>query len=148
MTNAEKRIARYLILAQIASDAGKGIHRLHIEGDEKAHKFGYTLKERYILKAIEIVRKIPNRFYSFFIEERPDQNGYASIIVLFSWKIHGKRSQCSFHTPLGRASKNLRSMICSGRKEHWVGKGRQTSEKYLDSADCLNRLKHFISREG
>lgn len=148
MTGAEKSIARYLILAQIASDAGKGIHRLHIEGDEKAHEMGYTLKEGYILKAIEIIRKIPNNFFRFYIEERPDQNGYASIIALFSWKIHGKRFQCSFHNPYGRASKALKSIIGSGRAEHWTGKGRQSSNNYLDSADCLNRLKQFISREG
>ena len=48
-----KYLARQIVLAQIASDAGKGIHSLHIPGDEKAHRLGYEMKEYFILQAIK-----------------------------------------------------------------------------------------------
>ena len=41
----ERQIAKAICLAQIASDAGKGIFRLHVEGDTEAKYLGYSTKD-------------------------------------------------------------------------------------------------------
>ena len=91
--NYEKDIIKNIILAQIASDAGKGYDNVAqasfpIIGKEvrKSMHFGYTIKDKYIQNAIELINATPRCSINYWCVKAPDQNGYDSIIAYFDIK--------------------------------------------------------------
>ena len=136
---AEKQIAKAICLAQSASDAGKGIFRLHIEGDTEAKYLGYSTKDYWILRAIKIIEHSPRGNFSYFVKEAPDQNGYDSFIIYFNWKVGEKAYQASFHTPFNRADDKIVARADKGVKTHWVGKGKPRNS-FIDSYKAVKSL--------
>lgn len=122
MPDIDRMIAKAVIKAQIASDAGKGNY-WSIDASKRVCRHplntAYGCKPGYILNAVRMIRSSENSMFSYYIEYCPDQNGFDSILVYFEWKIEGRRYQCSFHTPYNRAPKELKNMAGSGRKTRW-----------------------------
>lgn len=137
--NPEKEIARYIILAQTASDAGKGIEFRYIERNctRGAQKFGYDAKLWYILKAISLIRTCDQSMFRYYVTgNTPDQNGYDSVLVYFDVKLKGERRQISFHTPWSEAEGSpLKLLMGSGRKTRWDGKVGGSSDTCYDLAE-------------
>ena len=140
MKDVNSKIAGYICLAQQASDAGKGRYIVFRKKDDKsiemndgyvrrgrrdyqknkknyAQRNAYSVKEEFILRAINLIRNTKSNF-NYFIEASPDQNGFASYITYFDFKIEGKRFQVSFHTPQN-LGKKLEKYINTGRKTRW-----------------------------
>ena len=133
MLSLQNAIAQKVIFAQIASDAGKGNHRLHIKGDDFAHRRGYLVKDKLIKQAIALISNNPLCGWNFFEIGGKDQNGYGSIITYFEYKDRdtGRRYQMSFHTPC-RSLKKLKTS--KGRKTRWTGNVGQSAEDCRDLA--------------
>lgn len=103
----DKRIATAIILAQIASDAGKGDYELaeycnRLVEAYGAKEKGYRKKDDYIRKAIALIRHYGAKevYYHVQMDEkiRQNRNGDPAFIIYFNWKIDGKRYQASFHS--------------------------------------------------
>ena len=101
MFNLNKEIARHICLAQTASDAGKGLNILSLEGDKRAKLWGYSLKDKEIIKAISLINssKITECQLRYYVAEMPDQNGNKSRVVYFYNT--QEKIQISFHTFCG-----------------------------------------------
>lgn len=115
----EKLIARYICLAEKASDAAKGFEALHFSGDHVAAEYGYNAKPAYILKAIKTINSTPRCGWNYWITKEADQNGYPSVLVYFEYKDECNRFQISFHTPYGLADDFI-PLIGKGRKTRWT----------------------------
>ena len=117
MSDVNRIIARHIIYAQMASDAGKGIVSLktscHSFDDEVKNK-GYDTKDGFIFKAVSLIRGTKTNF-NYWVEKAPDQRGNMSFGVYFDFKVDGKRQQVSFHT----FSKKWVSLVHTGRKTRW-----------------------------
>lgn len=150
MTKNEKSCAKNIICAQLSSDAGKRNTKLFDELREsfctviskKEQKdtwyYNYQLKSFFIEKAINIIDKSPRGMFNYFVEFAPDQNGYASFIIYFDFKVEDKRFQVSFHTPESIASDFIKSHAGKGRKTHWVGKA---NKNFTDPREaCANLI--------
>lgn len=124
-----KSIARKVILAQDASDYGKGIPELEYMCSDRYPKYmGYTAKNTYILEALkEISTNKPCGWNFYVCPNQPDQNGYDSVITYFQLKLDGVRYEISFHTPADQAF-SLKRFFGKGRKTHWNGKLGQSRE--------------------
>lgn len=112
-------VIKAICKAQIASDAGKGVHTLTCKNDKNAVNTAYLSKENYILQALGVLTKSKITNINYWCELTGDQNGYPSILVYFDIKINNKRKQVSFHTPLNRASDALFRYVSTGRKTRW-----------------------------
>ena len=139
----EKNIIKNIILAQIASDAGKGYYDVAntsfpIIGKEvrKAKHFGYEIKDKYIRNAIELINTTPRCRVNYWCVKAPDQNGYDSIIAYFDIK-GDKRYQISFHSPWDRTP--LKGYLSHGRPTRW------TKEVKGSIKACLELLKEIQS---
>lgn len=96
-----KKIARNIILAQIASDGGKGYRYFKglVPKEDVAYLLGYDIKDDYILDAINMInRHGKSSGFSYYIGESDIDSWNESAIVYFNFKIDGKRYQVSFHT--------------------------------------------------
>lgn len=102
MFDINKEIARHICLAQVSSDAGKRIYILKMEGTRRAIEWGYTSKDKELIKAIELINsvKITETQFRYFVIEKPDQNGHKSRVVYFYDKIN--KLQISFHCFCGK----------------------------------------------
>ena len=112
-----KEIAKCIILAQIASDSGKGISRLHINGDEKAFQKGYKEKEYNIKKAIELINSSCKCSFKYYCKRSSDYNRRSNSFY-FAFEEKGKQYVISFHSFskddfVRKAKKNFNSII------HW-----------------------------
>ena len=109
-----KEIARHICLAQISSDGGKHKYLHQMKGSKRAYKNGYSQKEVELFKAISLINSKEKSLvdFSFWVEQRPDQNGNTSRVVYFHHK--GSNSQISFH-------------CFGGEMKKLVGKGCPTS---------------------
>ena len=117
----EKEIARNVVLAQVASDAGKKIETdIQIKGSHGARDLGYGLKVNYIMTALKLIRKNKTQF-SYWAEESPDQNGYGSVIVYFEFPLWGEMLQVSFHTPESLVPREMWKLVNTGRPTVWNG---------------------------
>lgn len=123
LDHVERRIARLLVLAQIASDAGKGYYDniLSSKDATNARRKGYSIKPLYLAKALTLMDSIPQGRIHYYVEACPDQNGYTSTLVTFDIKLNDCRYQMSFHNP-GKPE-SLRQWIGKGRKTHWILQG-------------------------
>lgn len=119
MNNKIRNIIHNIILAQIASDGGKNIETLqNIKGAKEAFLKGYSVKDKYILAAINLINTTPRSGINYYIEEKPDQNGYLSLVIYFDIKLNEKKYQISFHSPKNRTS--LYHFCSKGRKTRWT----------------------------
>ena len=103
MKRLNNQIGRYIVCAQIASDAGKGIRTLP-EGQKistqeaEAMANGYYAKDAFITKALKLILRRPGSGFNFWVEKIDDD--FTPFIVYFSFKIDGVRFQVSFHTTM------------------------------------------------
>lgn len=94
-----KKVAELILRAQNASDGGKNIDSLVLCTSEKTYrdnKHGYTGKDMFIMKAIEMIarnRKNTNFRYSVVYDGE-----VAKYLVYFDTTINGKKYQVSFHS--------------------------------------------------
>lgn len=137
-----KNIIKNIILAQVASDAGKYVYTIKnytppilLKEVKAAEHFGYNRKEIYIQNAIKIINKTPRCGINYWCIKAPDQNGYDSIITYFDIKANGKRFQISFHSPYNRTL--LSDMNKKGRKTRW--EKRENGSRNA----CIELLKIF-----
>ena len=131
----EKRIARAIVYAQMASDSGKNINRLYtknIQMDDETKWKGYKAKDGFIKEAITLCMKTKTNF-RFHVAEGPDQNGNPSFIIYFTIKINGKREQISFHS----FNKKLWKLTPKGEKTHWNRKPNGSFE------GCKALIKYY-----
>lgn len=137
--NNAKRIARLVILAQDASDAGKRIDALDLRISKRyTREEGYAAKNVYILTAIKTIANSKPCGWNFYVEaNRPDQNGYSSVITYFQYKLDGVRYEVSFHTPVGQAGA-LKPFFSKGRKTHWNGVINGSRQDCQTLADIFN----------
>ena len=138
MPDINKMIAKAIIKAQVASDAGKGdFWAVKAGWRVRRHPVDakYTCKPKYILDALRMIRASKNTIFSYYVEYCEDQNGFDSYLVYFEWKLDGWRFQCSFHTPYDLAPKELRDLDGSGRKTRWnrlVGGSQKACQALVD----------------
>ena len=138
--NPEREIARFIILAQTASDAGKGSKFKYIPDSRGAIHFGYGVKTHYILQAIALIRITDQKMFRYYVSgQTPDQNGNASVIVYFDVKLERKRRQVSFHTPWNQVEGTiLEQLIGSGRKTRWDKEIGGSSDTCYDLAEYFH----------
>ena len=118
-TSTNLAIAKFIIAAQAASDAGKDIREIDGRCARHARHDKYACKPGYIVKAIEIIRN-SNSDFRYYVEEKGDQNNYPSVVAYFEFKLDDERHQVSFHTPANRAGV-LKKYSNTGRKTRWDG---------------------------
>lgn len=119
MTKIEKAIIRAIIMAQIASDSGKGIHRIYLPGGNFPGATGYKSKEFYELRALRMIRTNPRCGINYWCEIAPDQNGFPSVLVYFDIRVDGTRYQISFHNPKYTVP-DFVPYLNTGRKTRWA----------------------------
>lgn len=85
-----KQFAKYLLLAQTASDAGKGYISSRANNVKNALDKNYGLKDRYIAQAISLARGLGNVKVSLGVDDLLDMD-----IVYFDIQGYG---QVSFHS--------------------------------------------------
>ena len=95
-TNIKRKIAKYIVLAQVASDGGKRISDLRYI-NPTIWEEGYDAKDDLILSAIKEIQHHKNSGCYFHIAEDCSLKGNPNV-VYFNYKINGKRYQISFHT--------------------------------------------------
>ena len=91
-------IANDIIYAQLSSDRGKRIYEMfeYIPDAEYISKKEYSHKDYYIYDAIMTILKCKHHHSGFtFFVTQGDTTPY---LVYFSYKLHGKRYQISFHS--------------------------------------------------
>lgn len=133
-----KQAAKAIILAQVASDGGKGIVELInalpktlMPSAEKAWDAGYAFKDELLERACTIVARHHDNDIRFFVTE--DKQGVAKFIVYFDIKVNGKRWQASFHSFSKRWSRWTKSTVAS--RGNWDHKSSR--------ATCLELAKLF-----
>jgi len=89
---AFKAFAKYLLLAQAASDAGKGYISSKASNAAKALEAGYALKDEYIKQALREVKRLPRGLVE--VGSTYDPN-FDMAVILFNIKGYG---QVSFHS--------------------------------------------------
>ena len=97
MEKKDKIIARNIILAQTASDGGKGIEDIKnlFPVSNIAYYKGYVAKDGYIKKAIQGIQKNKNSIFRFYVKKDKNISNY---IIYFNFKVDGERFQVSFHS--------------------------------------------------
>lgn len=132
---AARSIAKKVVLAQDASDAGKRKTILSMNSSTRYSSRGYAAKNTYILAALrEISTTKPCGWNFYVIPDQKDQNGHSSVITYFQCKLAGVRYEISFHTPANQAE-FLMPFFNKGRKTHWNGKlcgSRQDCQELID----------------
>lgn len=121
-------IARFIALAQVASDAGKGIYSLKIKdckAFEKAKKSKYSIKDFYILCGINLINKNKTN-WRYSVERMPDQNGHVSKVIIFTLNTETEYLQISFHSFAGGKIKEL-ALKNAGSKLFWDKKSSRIS---------------------
>ena len=139
MSELNKFVAKQIVLAQIASDGGKGITdiaRVVPIGHIYAKK-GYRVKEICIQKALDAIcgAKSPTGF-SFFVTRGSfiDSRGIrtCSYLVYFNFKLNGESHQISFHS----FSEEFYCYYKKGKPTRW--------KKRMDSKETAALLAEYL----
>lgn len=130
-----KQIVRAIVMAQVASDAGKHVHNVHLHRDHHPHAEGYKSKDFYILRAVRMIDSAPPCGINYRAEEAPDQNGYNSVLIYFDIRYNGERYQVSFHNP---PTAELKKICGKGRKTRWTGEIGGSRRACQDLIQLLN----------
>lgn len=113
-----KQIARLLLLAQAASDEGKGktlLSSLIVENKTRAlAEDGYSEKDIAIMELVQLLSRYPQRDCHFYVCK--DAQKVAHYIVYFDVVFNGRRCQISFHSFDGRLKRFL-SGSCNSHVE-------------------------------
>lgn len=99
LSRSDRKIAQLIVLAQIASDAGKGFEDdrlMSVRGAKRAVNGGYSRKDLYVREAIEAILKSRNSAFRFYC--RIDTHLCADSLVYFKVKIGERYWQISFHS--------------------------------------------------
>ncbi len=125
----DKAIAETIIMAQVASDAGKGIDDLALKltdnaRNRNAQSHGYNVKDLYILKALNRINATKSPDVRYFVTRDEHINSY---LVYFDIKLNGHRLQVSFHS----FSKKLKAYLGSKEPSHWDHKSSRNSCVYM-----------------
>ena len=117
-----RKIAKCLISAQIASDAGKGIYELDnsVNATESYHG-----KDIYILTAIKTCIKKRNTGFNFYVTKDDE---IALYLVYFSFQVNDEKYQISFHSFDHRLEKYLSP---KSHEEIWDEKSSRDTAKLL-----------------
>lgn len=95
-------IAKQICIAQICSDAGKGIRELSFENDKttlyKSVESRYAGKDIAIQRAISKINSLGNKSGFHFYVTNKSGMSYYPYIIYFDFKVNGKRYQVSFHS--------------------------------------------------
>lgn len=132
----DPRVCKYLVLAQISSDAGKHIATDLVFAVPIGKVYcakGYDAKDTEIMKAIKTITHSKNSGFRFYVKE-VDGFYKRAFIVYFNFKLDGKRYQISFHSfnlKLGRYTNEKFST-------RWDKKSSRETAEVL--ADYLNRV--------
>lgn len=118
LSDGDRRIARELVKAQIASDAGKGIFRLDAKYMRRYKYLGYDYKVTAIKRAIDLIRASRDTIFRYYVVEALDQNEYSSIVAYFKFKYKEVWYQISFHTPMN-LGEPLYNYVGSGMRMRW-----------------------------
>lgn len=101
----DKYISKQIILAQIASDGGKGLNDVlkrissSVPLANLYFKKGYETKDHCIINAIRAIQRNPaSGFYYSVKVDRTLYSGAHVFIVYFNFKLHNNAYQISFHT--------------------------------------------------
>lgn len=135
----EAKIALEICLAQISSDAGKGIYELCCRYCEDAQDQGYAAKTSHILNAIKLIDKSRTHF-RYSVVKTEDQNGYDSCLIYFEFKENGRYpQQVSFHSPWDSTPKELKKKVGKGYSTCWNGQcgGSRAVCSYFVRRWCL-----------
>ena len=140
---AATQVAKMIVAAQIASDAGKDIYRLSMHGNnkalqERAERMAYEAKDTYILEAIKTIDSNPYMGWNYYVCKAKDQNGYPSYITYFTLKHEGKNIQVSFHTPANIGGVTFKQKVGSGTRQFWRYNKRTGSASH-----CSELIKIF-----
>ena len=129
-------VARNIILAQVASDGGKGIDELwdnvrdFLPGTRKARFCGYEDKDSRLIAAIDLINKAHGKSgFSYYITTDPEL--FDMTLVYFNFRLDGTRWQISFHTYLDlkyAMRKNLH------HRTKWDEKNSREAAMYLAHA--------------
>lgn len=130
-----KQAIRRIVLAQVASDGGKGIVDLidvmpsnFMPSAQKAWNAGYAVKDNLLEQAVQITACHHDADIHFFVAR--DEEGVAKFIIYFDIRINGKRWQVSFHSFDERWTKWTKSTMSS--RGHWDHKkSRETCQMLL-----------------
>lgn len=125
----DKAIAEAIIMAQVASDAGKGIDDLALKlidnaRNRNAQRHGYNVKDLYILKALSHVNAAKNSDVRYFVTRDEHINSY---LVYFDIRLNGRRMQVSFHS----FNRKLKAYLGSKEPSHWDHKSSRNSCLYM-----------------
>ena len=122
MRNA-RDIARLVVLAQDASDAGKDMDILQTTTSKRYSQHGgYLAKNKYIQLALKRISTSKPCGWNFYVHEESDQNGYPSVLTYFQYRENGNRYDICFHTPARQAKEDFGEFIGKGRRTHWNGR--------------------------
>ena len=137
-SKVDRQIARAIVMAQLSSDSGKKIRWENGRTPMKsraANDLGYNLKLPEIIRAIRMINSVKESVWRYYVEQAPDQNGYASYIVYFETKDEsGNRIQISFHNPAWK-SQELACWAGKGRKTRWnrrIGGSRDDAKRIVE----------------
>ena len=85
MNEIDKIISKYVVLAQTASDGGKGIKTLNnlFPTSRLVNYKGYDIKDVYIKKAINMIQKSKDSIFRFYVKE---DWKIANYIIYFNFK--------------------------------------------------------------
>lgn len=150
MSNALWAVVYRLAIAQIASDAGKGIYRHELielvdKADaEKAIRAKYKLKDSLLVAQIGCLTRHHIVGVDYHINS--DEHYRNGTIVYFNIRHEGKRHQVSFHSPYNEgfrkiADRSRTSWICTTIS----GKRRK---EVMDSAETLVFLLTSMKKES
>ena len=131
MTRIQKEILRNLLLAQIGSDAGKGIYPYtNVPGWERARQLKYMDKANRVEKAIRLINSCPPCGISYFAGV--DECNKGVLYFNLSKKATGLESwlQVSFHMPKLRKDSFLYGLFkrSAGKKTSWAGERGRDKE--------------------
>lgn len=103
--NLNKYIGKKIVLAQVASDGGKGERYVlsHIAPlfpiSRLYYQKGYNIKDNCIIAAIKAIQKNPKCGFKYSVKvDRTLLSGSHVFIVYFNFKINNENYQISFHT--------------------------------------------------
>lgn len=127
----DKSIVLNILLAQVASDAAKGIGSQLVSRSiskirpliDDARRNGYSAKDLYIKRAITKIAKSNNKDIRFSVIK--DEEKVAKFIVYFDFRLDGRREQVSFHS----FDHSLEKFVKNSQRSSWIKLHRGGSEK-------------------
>ena len=126
-----KRIAKYIVEAQKASDDGKGINFKTGDKESYPNRERYNDKDKYILNAIHCINACRNTAFRYYVYQIDD----GQYIVYFNFKDYNmKRYQVSFHNFSRRLKPFVKNNKC---KTEWDHKDSREACYLLEHIYCL-----------